>query len=127
MEPHRAWILQCEAAEGIRERFGAQKALGYLIGEKLMAHLHAAEQDPKFAAELPSFVAHVRELFQPHDLRAYLDSVRRVGAAGHALDDHAFAQAREAGMFEENIVESAADILRMGRVRELLLPESASR
>lgn len=30
-------------------------------------------------------------------------------------------------MFDEDIVESAADTLRVGRIRELLLPGSASR
>ncbi len=120
MEPHRAWILQCEAAEGIRERFGAQKALGYLIGEKLMAHLHAAERDPDFAAEIPGFVAHIRQVFEPYELRAYLDFVRRVGAADR-VSDHPFAYDRQIGMFREDLVKYEANILWMGRFRELLL------
>jgi hypothetical protein len=37
MEPfHKVWIDQCDAARGIKERFGDRKALGYLIGEKLV-------------------------------------------------------------------------------------------
>jgi hypothetical protein len=32
---HKIWIDQCEATEGIREHFGLQNALDYLIGEKL--------------------------------------------------------------------------------------------
>ena len=31
-EFHEIWIEQCEAARDIREAFGLQKALGYLIG-----------------------------------------------------------------------------------------------
>jgi hypothetical protein len=29
-------LPRCEAARGIRERFGADKAMGYLIGEKFL-------------------------------------------------------------------------------------------
>ena len=28
---HKIWIEQCEAARSIREEFGIEKALGYLI------------------------------------------------------------------------------------------------
>jgi hypothetical protein len=35
-EFHKIWIEQCEAAEGIKERFGAQEAARYLIAEKLL-------------------------------------------------------------------------------------------
>ncbi len=27
---HKIWIEQCEAAEGVRERFGIANALGYI-------------------------------------------------------------------------------------------------
>lgn len=30
------WTDQCEAAEDIRERFGIEKAIGYLVGEKFI-------------------------------------------------------------------------------------------
>ncbi len=33
-EPHKIRIEQCEAAEGIEDEFGTQKALEYLVGEK---------------------------------------------------------------------------------------------
>src|ERR1019366_2355131 len=51
IEFHKIWIDQCAATEGIRERFGREDALNYLIGEKLFSFLHAAERDPLFAAE----------------------------------------------------------------------------
>ena len=62
---HKIWIDQCEATEGIRERFGLDDALHYLIGEKLFSFVHAAEDDPDFAAELPAFVAEIRRIFSP--------------------------------------------------------------
>ena len=35
----KIWVQQCEAAEGIEADYGTQKALGYLIGEKLLNFL----------------------------------------------------------------------------------------
>jgi hypothetical protein len=119
--PHRLWLAQVDAAESIRDEHDVEKALGYLVGEKLLNFVRSAETNAAFARELPAFVARVREHFGPHKLRAYLDGVRRVGATGHVMTDEAFAFAREAGMFEEAVVESAEDVLRMERVREMLL------
>ena len=55
-ESHEIWIEQCEAARDIREAFVPQKALAYLIGEKVLNFLRAADHDPAFAGELPLFV-----------------------------------------------------------------------
>ena len=48
---HKIWVEQCEATEGIRERFGTENALDYLIGEKLFHFVQASAQHPEFAAE----------------------------------------------------------------------------
>ena len=53
IEFHKIWIDQCAATEGIRERFGLEDALDYLIGEKLFTFLTASEQDPQFAGGNP--------------------------------------------------------------------------
>ena len=112
---HVIWIVPCDAAQGIRERYGTEKALGYLVGEKLLNFVRASEIDPDFASELPAFVARVREEFEPHELRAYLDEVRRVGAVGHTMNTTQYESAREAGMFgEEDVVRGAEDVLRVG-------------
>lgn len=118
---YKVWIEQCEAAREIKERFGTRKALGYLIGEKLLNFVSAGEEHPDFTAELPLFVQEVKDIFEPDELRDYLDTVRRVGADGHIMDDDSFEFAREAGMFEENVVSAAEDVIRMGRIKELLL------
>ena len=52
IEFHKIWIEQCEATEGIRDHFGLENALDYLIGEKLFTFLMASEKDPLFAAEM---------------------------------------------------------------------------
>ena len=49
IEFHKIWIDQCAATEGIRDHFGLENALDYLIGEKLLMFLMASESDPQFA------------------------------------------------------------------------------
>jgi hypothetical protein len=45
-EYHKIWVEQCAATENIRERYGLESALDYLIGEKLLSFVAASEQDP---------------------------------------------------------------------------------
>jgi len=61
----KIWMEQCEAARGIEDEFGTQKALAYLVGEKLLNYLEAAEKDSTFQAELPAFVAEIKRLTTP--------------------------------------------------------------
>jgi hypothetical protein len=61
----------------IREKFGLENALDYLIGEKLFSFLHAAERDPLFAAEVPAFIGEIRRLFTAKEIRDYLDHLER--------------------------------------------------
>jgi hypothetical protein len=70
---HKIWVEQCEATEDIREHFGLENALGYLIGEKLFTFLFVSERDPTVAAEIPAFVEQIRRLFTPAEIRDYLD------------------------------------------------------
>ena len=44
---HHIWIEQCAAAETIRDKFGLDKALAYLIGEKLFSWLYLSELHPE--------------------------------------------------------------------------------
>lgn len=53
MTPHNIWIEQCEAATAIEDEFGTDKALAYLIGEKFINFLEAAEADAAFRGEIP--------------------------------------------------------------------------
>jgi hypothetical protein len=120
-EFHKIWIDQCEDAGDIREAFGLQKALGYLIGEKFLNFLRAADQDTDFAGEVPSFVEEIRRIFDQAELSAYLDGVRRVGPLAHTASDEAYEEMRDAGAFDEDPVEWAENILLVERVKKLLL------
>src|SRR5574341_1309300 len=75
-EFHKIWIEQCKAACGIKEAWGTHKALGYLIGEKLMSFMRASAQRPDFAAELPGFIEEIKTIFEPWEIREYLEGVR---------------------------------------------------
>ncbi len=118
---HKIWIEQCEATRDIRDAFGLEKALGYLIGEKLLNFLEVADQDPLWAAEVPAFVAEIKEMFEPDEIQAYLNRVHRVGALGHTATDDAYEMMRDAGAVDENPVEWAEQILRLERAKKLLL------
>ena len=72
---HKIWIDQCAATEDIRESFGLEDALDYLIGEKLFTFLMASEQDAGFAAEVPAFVNEIRRIFTHEEIRTYLDDL----------------------------------------------------
>ena len=119
-EFHEIWIEQCEAARDIREAFGLPKALGYLLGEKLLNFLRAADEDPAFG-ELPRFVAEIKQIFDRAEIETYLDTVHRVGALGHASSDEAYEEMREAGAIDEDPVRWAENILLIERAKELLL------
>lgn len=120
-EPHKIWIEQCEAARGIKEEFGSQKALGYLIGEKFMNYVQAADDHPEFAEELPKFIAEIRGMFHPSLLKDYLEKVQRLGPLGHVLtkEDHDFMRA--AGATGEGPLDTAKDVLVLKRIKDMLL------
>ncbi len=121
IEFHRIWIDQCDAARDIKEAFGVDKAIGYLIGEKFLNFLQASDGHPEFAAELPRFVEAIKQIFAPGEIRAYLDGARRVGALGHTASDEAYEEMRAAGAVREDPVEWAEQILLLERTRALLL------
>lgn len=121
IEFHKIWIEQCEAAEGIKENFGTRKALGYLIGEKLVDFVQTSRKDPEFAAEIPHFVAEIKIIFEPHEIREYLENIRRVGPLGHVCTDEECEFLRAAGAIMESPVEGAEDVLLVERIKDMLL------
>jgi hypothetical protein len=119
---HKIWIEQCEATEGIRERFGLDDALHYLIGEKLFSFVHASEEDLDFAAELPAFVAEIRRLFTANEINAFLDELERTKFFAPTEPD---VEPDEFDDPEEELwlphpVTAAEELLRFSRVRQLL-------
>jgi hypothetical protein len=89
----KARAIQCPsieqrlAARRIHEGSGIAKAIGYCVGEKLLAFVRTSDADPEIAAELPAFVETVKEIFSPGEIREYSENLRRVGALGHVAAD----------------------------------------
>ena len=119
-EFHRIWIEQCDAARGIEAEFGTPKALEYLVGEKFLNFLEAAEADKDFRSEIPSLVAEIKTIFERWQLAEYLEKARQT----EPFDASVYDDAEEAEMERQSeLRRSAADLLLVERAREWLLEE----
>ena len=74
---HEIWVEQCNATHEIKLRYGVKAAFDYLVAEKLLNFADAATSRPEFARELPRFVAYVRGLFSPQEMRTLLARIER--------------------------------------------------
>ena len=122
MNPCKVWVEQCEAARRIEDDFGTDKALDYLIREKFLNFLEAAETDAGFRAEIPAFVAEIKTIFEPWQLAECLETARQTGPFDPDIyegeDDEIIEIERQ-----NDRRESAADLLLVERAREWLLGE----
>jgi hypothetical protein len=73
----KVWVEQCRATKTIKRRFGAKRALDYLIGEKLITFADTARDHPAFAAELPRFLAAIWLVFNEYEIAGYVVTRRR--------------------------------------------------
>ncbi len=115
------WIEQCDATREIREAWGTTKALGYLIGEKLLNHIRASDSDPSWAATLPLFATAIKRIFTAEQLAAYFATTTRVGPAAHVATDEQYRTMRDADALDDDVVRGAADAVLFERARVLLL------
>ena len=122
IEFHKIWIEQCEATEGIRDRYGLQRALDYLVGEKLFSFVRAAERAPEFAAELPNFVAEIRRIFSPQEICGYLDDLERSKflSPPEPEDDSDLDEEDFEDVIPGNPVLGAQELLRFARMKDML-------
>lgn len=123
VEFQKIWIEQCAATEDIREHFGLEDALDYLIGEKLFSFVMAAEQHPEFATELPAFVAEIRRLFAAGEIRQYLDHLEHTKFLAPPEPDLEIDDLDDEPEIEpwlDNPVLGAEELLRFSRIRQLL-------
>ena len=100
-------------------RYGLKAAFDYLVAEKLLNFADAAALDPEFARELPRFVARVRGLFTPQEIRTYLDRIESEQSESDADIEKA-----RFGEEDELIIESPASAVARARrfaiIKELL-------
>ncbi|HBO46129.1 MAG TPA: hypothetical protein DD670_19835 [Planctomycetaceae bacterium] len=127
MKLHKIWIEQCEAARGIEDEFGTQKALDYLVGEKFLNFLEAAETDDGFRGEIPAFLAEIKTIFEPWQLAQYLETARETEPFDTSLFEptsHPLLGEEEIEFDAEEVEEMRQDDIRQC-TRDLLLVERA--
>jgi hypothetical protein len=119
---HKIWIEQCEAARGIEDQFGTQEAMKYLVGEKFMHYLQAAEKDAEFRAEIPTFVAEIKAIFEPWQLAEYLEKAGWTEPFDPSIYDE---EGEDAEFIEmerkDNLRRAANELLLIERAKEWLL------
>jgi hypothetical protein len=118
MKPHEIWLEQCEAAREIAAKFGIDRAIAYLVGEKFINFVSAAETEKEFREELPAFAAEIRDIFERWQLASYLEDTRHT----ERFDPADYDDPAEAARMQE-LRESANDLLLVERAREWLLEE----
>ena len=125
-EFHKIWINQCEAAEGIEDDFGTQPALEYLIGEKFLDFLEAAESEDEFRDEIPAFVARIKTMFEGWQLTAYLETAKKSEPFDPSLfeGDDEYSPEEIEDNRKQDIRQCTRDLLLVERAREWLLDEA---
>jgi hypothetical protein len=120
MDLHKIWIEQCEADRGIEDEFGIEKALAYLVGEKFINFLEAAEDNADFRAEIPTFVAEIKDIFERWQLAQYLEIARQT----EPFDPSIYNDTDEAEMERRSeLRKSAAELMLVERAKEWLLED----
>jgi hypothetical protein len=125
MEPCKIWIEKCEAARMIEDEFGTDKALRYLIGEKFLDYLEAAERLHDFRAEIPAFVAEIKTIFEPWQLAEFLKTARQTEPFDPSIyDDDEDMDAEDVEMERRSdLRRCAANLLLVEQARAWLLEE----
>jgi hypothetical protein len=122
MQLHKIWIEQCEAARGIEDEFGTVNALKYLVGEKFLHYLQAAEKDAEFRVEIPAFVAEIKTIFEPWQLAEYLEKAGWTEPFDPSIYDE---EGEDAEFIEmerkDNLRRVANELLLIERAKEWLL------
>ncbi len=117
---NKIWMEQCDAAKGIEAEFGTAKALAYLIGEKFINFLEAAETDSDLRGEIPAFVSEIKTIFEPWQLAEYLEKARQT----EPFDPDNFDDPEEAELERQSeLRRSVSELLLVERAREWLLEE----
>jgi hypothetical protein len=92
----------------------------HLVGEKFLNFLQAAETNAEFRAEIPSFVAEIKSIFEPWQLAEFLEKTRHSDPFDPGLYEGETPEVIE----EERLADlsrCAADLLLVEQAREWLL------
>ena len=123
MNPCKIWIEHCDAARSIEDEFGTDKALSYLIGEKFLNFLEAAEIDTEFRSEIPVFVAEIKTIFERWQISEYLEKARHTEPFDPSLHDEDDDPELIEIERQNDIRRSANDLLLVERAKEWLMED----
>ena len=123
MEPCKIWVEKCEAARMIEDEFGTDKALRYLISEKFLDYLEAAERLQDFRSEIPAFVAEIKTIFEQWQLAEFLKTTRQTEPFDPSIyDDDEDMDAEDVEMERRSdLRRCAANLLLVEQARAWLL------
>lgn len=119
----KIWVQQCEAAERIEADYGTEKAMGYLIREKLLNFLEVAETKPEWRAEVPHFIAKIKKLFETWQIAEFFETPRRLGVLGHVADEEGHEMLRSQMEESAKVREDARNLMLFEWARELLMED----
>jgi hypothetical protein len=123
MDPIELIESQSHAARNLRDDFGAEQALNYLIGEKFLNFLEVAETDRPWRQAIPTFVAEIKGIFEPWQIAEFLRRSRRLEALAHA-DGEAAWTSPESDQEWEKVRPDATNQKLLEWAKELLLEEA---
>ena len=118
--PAQLICYQKYVARNTRDNFGAEKAMGYLIGGQFLKFLEKAEADDEWRRAIPDFVAAIIALFEASELADFLNTPRRLGALGQVVSEDAhrkFCNQPD----EQRLQEDARNVRLWEWAKELLL------
>ena len=122
---NKIWIEQCDAARNIEVEFGTHQAIEYLVGEKFINYIEAADDDTSLRADIPAFVAEIKTMFERWQLAAFLEVARESEPFDPSLfdGDDEFSAEDVEDMRKDDIRHCTRDLLLVERAREWLLEE----
>jgi hypothetical protein len=119
----RDWV---EASENIEERFGLEKALGYIVGEKLYHFILYADMiiessdKEAYSSLLAEFAELIKTTYSPQEIQAYFAANPRLGPLGHTTTEEEHLLFVRTGVVKHSVETEVGDALVVGKMIELL-------
>jgi hypothetical protein len=85
--------------------------------------LEVAERKPEWRAEVPLFIAKIKDIFEPWQIAEFFETPRRLGALGHTADEEGHKVHRSQVDESENLREDARNLMLFEQAREWLLED----
>ena len=99
-----------------------QDATRYLIGEKLLRSLEASVDHPEFSAEMPRFVARIKEIFSRGEIVEFFQGAES-GRVPDPVKMFNGGKPQDDELDEAGVIYDAEKILLIENAKRLLLPE----